>query len=260
MGMVLGSLTILSSVSAVPIVDSFGVFKRDAYNQNTSGSTNAGSFSFFYAEVSGSNLDEFSTLEFTGGVEGTVPLTPAGRIAQTTRTYFTPEDRNTAYPTGNYTMTLDAESVTLTITEDTFPNVGEITGGTWDPNGDLLVTDSGYTFNFVTPVGVDLVRLSFYQRDGDYKQFYYEGDGSTTSFVVPDAELELGLQFGHGAALDFIKFTDTDTAFGGAAGYAGYMNRTSFEFEVVSAVPEPSTYALLAGALALGVSFNRRRK
>jgi hypothetical protein len=59
-----------------------------------------------------------------------------------------------------------------------------------------------------------------------------------------------------GGAIEF-GFTNTDSAFGNRTTYTGYDN---FSVTVsYAAIPEPSTYAMLGGLVALGVVLWRRR-
>ena len=58
-----------------------------------------------------------------------------------------------------------------------------------------------------------------------------------------------------------MNYTDVDTSnFPGSTGRAGFLNNVLVELVVVSAVPEPSSYALLGGIIALGFGATRRRR
>jgi hypothetical protein len=243
---------------AATSVSSYGVFSRNNYNQNNASTLNTSDFSFFYAEVIGTNIDELTTANFSGPVLTDENLFTTGSRATRTKLYTDVASRDADYPAGEYTVTLDTESSILEITAgvlDVFPNAPMIAGGSWD-GGRLQVSETGYTFNFNTPNDTDYVRLYLYQQGGTNQQYYYEGDGTTSSFTVSGADLELGVNYG--AALDFVNLTDTQTAYGGAIGRAGYMNRNEFQISVVS-IPEPSTTSILITGLAL-IVLDRRRK
>ena len=150
---------------AVAAVTSFGAVLRNDYSQNSSAAPSTGGYAF-YAEVLGSNLGDLTTRKYADPslVERNLSVTPNGERATDTRYYADSASRNAAYPPGNYKFTLDSESVTVGIAPPiVFPNTAMILGGTWT-GGRLQVSDTGYTFNFNTPVGANLVRLYLYQQ------------------------------------------------------------------------------------------------
>lgn len=243
------------SLFAAATVTSFGAFSRNNYNQNSASSINTG-FKGFYAEVLGANLGDLMTRRFVDTNANVTDFSAAPNGTNATRTFISNDEatRNADYPAGNYTITLNSESVTLGITADVFPNAPMIQGGTWSDSR-LQVSDAGYTFQLNTPVNADLVRLYIYQQSGAFKQYYFSGDGNTNSFTVSGEDLDLGVNYG--GAIDFINSTDTKTGFGGATGVGGYMSRLEFQFAVVS-VPEPATSSVIFTGL-IAILFLRRK-
>jgi hypothetical protein len=81
-----------------------------------------------------------------------------------------------------------------------------------------------------------------------------EGVTSAT-FTVAANTLTSGVDY-EGSAT-FARFVSQDTSQAGVFAVAWWANETNF---TVSAIPEPSTYAAMAGALALGLAAWHRRK
>lgn len=257
-GLAIAGILTGTSAFAIPLesVDYYGVHYRSLYSQNSANAPTASVNTAFYIEVFGSNI-QTGTFSGPGGQtnEGLF-VAPNGTNATRTYSYPDPNVRDSNHPLGDYTINIGSSSATVSLTSDVYSNTPMITGGTW-ANDRLQVTESGYTFNFNTPVSADVVRLRIYQQGGGFDAFYYEGNGTTNSLSVSGDDLVLGLNYG--ASLDFINYTDVDTL-AGTNGGAGYMVRNGFQLFVVDAVPETSNYTLLGGLISLGVVLLRRRE
>jgi autotransporter-associated beta strand protein len=109
---------------------------------------------------------------------------------------------------------------------------------------------------FVQSTGADFTKISAFEFDVDMA----EGDTVVLSFFVGDSSLTVS---------DFSIFHKTD---GGQWSNADDISNVSYDGEFLSfvvshfssygytAVPEPSTYAMIFGAIALGFIAYRRRK
>jgi hypothetical protein len=256
--------TVLAFVGVVALnaqtTDSFRIFRNTANTQSSLNSTSLESNPYqLFVEVAGANLGSYSTRTLTrpGGTTNSFFATPDGTRATYTGSFASEINRDTAFAAGTYSLTLGAATASLDIANDVSPNTPTILGGTWLSNR-LQVSDGGYTLNFATPTNTDSVRLRIYQQSDPFNVYSYTTGGSSTSILIPDADLTLGMNYG--AFLYFYNVNDTDTAFGAAAGTAGYMTTNFFQFTVVAAaVPEPSTYALITGAVFLFGALARRR-
>ena len=177
---------------------------------------------------------------------------------------------------GVFTFNLDfatggAQSASLTLGSDgnTFfgaiPTIGSLTNALW-VDGKLQITAGSLaTINFNgTGIagfsdGNDLIALSV---DGE------SGWQNADSMTAIDS-----LTLGEGGTFDlingsyvleiqFFNIVDTNTSnnFGNSNGIAAYNNWLKVDLEVVSAVPEPGTYALWASGLVFAGVICRRRR
>ncbi len=240
-------------------VDDFGVYYRETYSQQDGTGSQKPAFSdSFYVEAIGSSLSSFgsTTYQTPDSASQFLFTTPSGAASTRLFQYVDAASRDAQHALGTYTINLGAQNASLDLSIGAFTAIPELTSGLWQDDR-LQVSEAGYTFTFNTPAGADLVRMYLYQQATPFNTAWYSGDGSTTSFFVPDSFLMLGMQYG--AAIDFINSVDTTTAFSGATGQAGYLRRLEFQFTVVeaSAVPEPAAAGALLALCALLVA--RRR-
>jgi len=186
---------------------------------------------------------------------------------------------------GLYTVTVDGEPVSLQLggggEVDVYPDASNptVSAGTWDAGGisrlyhnvnNPLTINTGTFANFGTGVVVSGLSL-FISR---------EGSDVVDKFSLSSDLLGLGLSGGNYAdflehtfaantmvsgseyyvSIEFFNLTDAYQVAGldGALAIGLFTSRTEF---TISVVPEPSTYAAIAGALALvGVMLVRRRR
>lgn len=255
----------LAGQLAAQTVTDYRVFYQTAYTQDTADSTALATNPYrLNVEVTGTNLPAYNTIDFADGaitnpasVRKAFNAAPS-RVYYTASSYASESALNLGDGFGTYTLALGSSATaTLDISSDVFSNAPTLSGGLWS-GGRLQVNDGGHTFNFATPVNADAVRLYIYQQGEPFNSYSYITGGSSTSIVVPDADLVLGLNYG--ATLYFYNIGDTDTAFGGASGSAGYMTTNEFQFSVV-AIPEPSASGLITGLLLLAhIGFGRNRR
>lgn len=151
----------------------------------------------------------------------------------------------------------------------TSPQFGSSTNRIFDVrlygDGDVRFYDDGTSTNFVSGAGVNTITM-------------FVNDFETAiSYIAPDTSLSTSLA-ANTVAYYLFDGTDYSTSTGalnaalaggtennlGRFGMASLSNTVGLEYIVdnitVSAIPEPGTFALLAGALALTAVMLRRRK
>lgn len=173
---------------------------------------------------------------------------------------------NSAYGLGNYSLTALGQTVSpISLTGGTYPAAplatnlsgGTIVGGilSWNVASALTITITGTADH----MGVWVGGLNY---DGGTESF---GTGSRShTFTVPALSMTAGNNYTVELSFDDIVggtnvFPYAGTGGMSAANYAGvYSAFTKF---TIQAVPEPSTYAAIFGALALaGAMIHRRRR
>lgn len=187
---------------------------------------------------------------------------------------------DTLFATGDYTVSSpDFADVTLTLgtalanisnvvsTTPTF----SLTGGTWsggvylvDPTQQVTITTNaftGFSSNLDGHIGFYIFNNgpagAVYEED----RFYSDDNGANNfiSYTINPNTLVSGQTYTVEAGFSGVTDLDTTLGTGPTAPLVGaYMEvATSFQLQ---AVPEPSTYAAIAGALVLGIVMLRRRK
>lgn len=141
------------------------------------------------------------------------------------------------------------------------PKLTTLTNAAWS-GGKLYIT-AGTTatigFNGMSVVGFtdsqDLMAVSI-DGSGEKRQNtqfgnFTIGSGGDFNLVAGTYELEI----------EYVNYTDVHTNnFTGSTGRAGFLQDVLVELVVVSAVPEPSSYALLGGLATFGFALRRRRR
>lgn len=187
--------------------------------------------------------------------------------------YASPDTMYGAFPNGDYDFTLgDYKTPMVTLTSTLFPNtpVWSLTGGTggWvnnvfrvDPTQALQFQTNVFSTNFVsgeTRIGWDISGNSYNNGNG-------MGDmvNNQITINIPAGSLiagstyDLYLEFGRTVDQEILSSTG-NTGLDNAKLVAMLMTATNLQ---ITAVPEPSTYAAILGALVLaGVVVVRRRK
>jgi hypothetical protein len=144
-----------------------------------------------------------------------------------------------------------------------FPELPQITNGSWISGQMQVDATINYTINFASFSSFntdDSYRLSIRNiSDVEVASGFWNTAG-TTSFVINANTLTAGQTYT--ASLQFNNNSiDYGVALAGANGNVGYSVINEFQILAVSAIPEPSTYAAIFGALALtGVVIHRRRR
>jgi hypothetical protein len=259
-----GTIIAAAFVSGQTVTEFYVVKLYDLTQTSNSGSTAGATPYGFFAQVGGSGLSGTYTVTTPGGSVGS-PITLTGsateREFEEAFAYADITALNNAYNNGNFSMALPnlngvPQSVSnLSLTGDAFPNTFSITGGTW--SGGKLMVDPTQDFtisfgNFTGFAAGDSIQLNI---DPNYSQ---TSATAVNSFLVSGGSIPLAPGNTTGAEIAFIKLTDSDSSIAGASGVVGYVTIVSFD---IQAIPEPSTYAAIFGALALaGVMIHRRRR
>ena len=166
---------------------------------------------------------------------------------------------------GDYTYGINGQTATLTLGAEAYPSVATITGGTWVDSELVANNTSDYVLTFSGPTaetfddGIDYLRLTV-RPQGSGTTYVFDSFTFTSSFVIPAFSLVDGTTYD--VELQVFNTTELDnTSITGTTGLIGYSTETFLELLVdnsASAVPEPSTSALLCGGLVLGLGVLRR--
>lgn len=260
-------LGMTSSVFGQTVTEYFVAKAYDLKQTSGAGSTPEATPYGFFAEVFGTGLSGSYTVSTPGGsVSSPQTLTIDGDLAEydDAIAYADMTALNAAYNNGSYTLSINTssglKSPTLDLTGDSFPNtfsITSMTNGSW-AGGNLLFNPSqDLTINFDAFTGFDTSsRIKIEVEDGGG---YSDTSASAiTSFVIPSGSINLVTGQTSTAEILFSQAVDGDsTTISGVPGIAFYGTIVSFTLQ---AVPEPSTYAVILGALALAVVVLRRRR
>jgi hypothetical protein len=180
-----------------------------------------------------------------------------------------------AFNNGDYTISAAPGSVTLTLgASDTYPGVPlfTVSNGSFTPfwSGNKLMVDGSQTLTITSTTftpglgfvsGSSLVSVGVEGGTNDIDIFtntFSDMTQDSTFVNVTSGNLLAGETYN--GSVEFIRWTEIDAgvSISGVTGLAGFSVITSFQ---IQAIPEPSTYATIFGALALaGVAVHRRRK
>lgn len=268
--LLLASLAVAANLSAQTITG-YGVTKVYLGTQTTSGTLGDSSATphAITAYVFGTGLTGTYSFTPTSGTQIGVPkvLTTTSTSGEFENAFSSSAALNGAYGDSAYTMTFPnnggsgPQSSTLqAFPGDAYPEDPLITGGTW--SGGLLQINntSNHTLNFASFASFgadDSYALKIYNSSDVQVASGFWNTAGTTSFLITAGTLTAGQTYS--ASLQFNNnYINYDTPFAGANGSIGYTVINDFQ---IQAVPEPSTYAAIFGALALaGVLIHRRRR
>jgi hypothetical protein len=182
---------------------------------------------------------------------------------------------DTAFANGDYTVSAATGSVTLTLGSggaDVYPGVPlfTVSNGSFTPfwsagklmvdsTQSLTITSSTFTTGFSSGSSMVSVRAEGGTNDINFDANTFGDMTQTSTFVtIPSGNFLVGETYTGG--VEFIRWTEVDAgvSISGVTSLAGFSVITEFQ---IQAIPEPSTYAAIFGALALtGVAIHRRRR
>ena len=267
------------------------------YTQTVAGSASLASGTPYEASafINGSNLNQLSSFSFkkpgdavtvySGTQDGSEWSAPTSGNAFSTMSAL-----NTAFGAGTYTISAvrtvggaySDSSLTMTdllgTTNDGLPNTPFVIatqGGnpvTWsggkmlvDPTLSLTLTSTTFTTNFTNGqgrIGLGVFgSIADQETDNEITDGSFTFTGNTAQLVIAANTFTSGQSYNGDMEFNNIQgsLVDLSGIYGGSAkGIVLYSAFTSFQLQ---AIPEPSTYAAILGALALaGVAIHRRRR
>lgn len=262
------ALLAVCSATAQTISD-YGFAYTVDYTQTSSGTPTLNADPYhFTAFVEGEDLHLGSpyTLSHSGSATSpqTLPTTGIYRNFESTG-FASVSALNTAY-SGPFSMNIDGTTVTsLSLSGDLFPITPVISGGVWSGGKLLVAAGSSYSLAFNSygsGASFDNVELyiDFTPGIGGVYDDQSSPGNAVGSLLIPGGTFVAGNTYN--AELIFSHRPDTDdgVSIAGAFGFTAYATALNFQIQAVSAIPEPSTYAAIAGAAALGLVVWRRRR
>jgi len=176
-----------------------------------------------------------------------------------------------AFPNGNYTLTTGGSSGNINLTGDLYTNTPVASfsvAGTWSGSVYSIAAGQSLTINTNSIAGFsagnDHVQIDASPAQGfsgNVSSLQFDSlpnlTDSSGNITIPSIDLQAGETWSIKLEFDaFSSFNSTLIPNGTAIGL--YEEKTTFEVTAIS-IPEPSETVLMAGALALGCAFWRRR-
>ncbi len=267
--MLLASLAVAANLSAQS-VNGFGVGRYYDVTQTTSSppvDSSANPYSL-QSYVFGTAFSGTYNFTFTGSVTSPQALPINGDTngaSFQSSGYPNLAALNVAFGTGTFGMNINTsaglQSPSLpSLPAGGFPELPQITTGTWSGGALQIDPTLNYTINFAAFSSYDTVddsyRLSIRNGSDVEVAFGFWNTAGNTSFLVAANTLTAGETYS--ASLQFNNNSIVYAVPNLGNGNVGYSTINEFQ---IQAVPEPSTYAAIFGAVALvGVMFHRRRR
>ena len=167
------------------------------------------------------------------------------------------------YADTNYDFNFDGNTATVAVSNNLYSNVpvasmntGSWSGGTFMVNASQALTISSNTFttNYLDTASRIEIRV-----EGDGNSFSQSANNNNTgdSLSLNLNAFDLTSGQSYRVEIGFTRFDGSASMLSGTDTYGSFTTITTFD---MSAVPEPSTFAALAGMLALGFAAARRRR
>ena len=282
--MVVSAGALIAAASGWAQTVQFYIIDKQADYVQTSSSAPSLSYYRLAAEINGSNLSGMTNHSVSTPGPGTVTMAydPMDGKWFDHQDFATKALLDAAFPNGTYTYTAVSTASNVPLKVDATPSgdlyptaVPQITsvdnGATWS-GGSLIMQTTGtttITLNSFAQYSSALngqvgghIGVSFYQTSGtgsfvtlQQEAITFQSQSAFNTFMVSGLTAGNHYQF----EIEYNVITAADaTSLAGATGVGLFTNRLHID---VIAVPEPSTYAAIFGAVALvGVMLHRRRR
>jgi hypothetical protein len=272
----------VAALGALAQENVMGVLKAAEFTTTDGTTTTAASTPYnfnTFINLSGSAAGDTVGATVPSGSTGNVSMTFSGGDGWEYSQNFTgapstaKSNMDAAFANGDYTLNSNSSFVTLTLGSGgadlyTSAPLFTVTNGTFTPfwSGGVLRVDPTQTLTITSGTFSGFVaNQSFIGLDVEggsnnlnlRATTFSDMSLNTVSLNVSSGSILSGQTYS--GILEFIRWTEVDTTtVSGVTAVAGFASITSFS---IQAVPEPSTYAAIIGALALaGVMLARRRR
>lgn len=170
------------------------------------------------------------------------------------------------YADTNYNFNFNGNTATVAVANNLYSNVpvasmntGSWSGGTFMVNASdaLTISTNTFTTNYLDTASRIEIRI-----DGNGNSFSQSVNNNNTgsSLMMNLNAFDLVSGQNYRVEIGFTRFDGSATMLSGTDTYGSFTTITTFDLQAMSAVPEPSAWALIVGGLSLGFVSTRRRE